>query len=220
MPERLETEGEALNVPGALRTLERLEGFEVGLYRRTEGLTWMFWGLITAGIYFTYSTVGASYGDVPPSVWFEFLWAPWVAAGIAATVALWRSIHLAAQVPLGLRKGLRETLPWVSIYGLLFVLGFFLYARLGDDWTLREPGYVMVLLALASGIVAMATTCTRSARRMILTVAILALAAALALATVVPYADATALYMVQTLTGVAVLGGGWFLGGLWLTLRG
>ena len=89
--------GEPLTVRGALETLTRLEGLEIGLYRRLEGITWMLWGLVTAGIYFTFAAVAQGFDPSP--AWLSFLWVPWVAAGIIATIRIWRTAHLAAGSP-------------------------------------------------------------------------------------------------------------------------
>lgn len=75
----------------AARALAEAARYEGALQQRTEGLTWMVWALATPAIFLTYgfaAVVGAP-GHVMP-----FLWVPWVAAGVATTVALWRSAAL------------------------------------------------------------------------------------------------------------------------------
>lgn len=210
--------GEPMSIERALSTIQKLEGLEIGLYQRTEGITWMLWGFITAGIYFMFSTFGAAMEDDLPD-WLGFLWAPWVAAGIAATMAIWRSAHLASGAQFQARAMRGYSLIYLVTYFVLFFLAFFLLHTYGSTWNLKEPGVVMIVLGVASTLVAHLTTSSAPARSMLRIVGALALVAALVLA-LVPYSVPWHAYAYQTFAGVIILGGGWFLGGLYLTLKG
>lgn len=213
MPEP--TNGEPLSVEGALRTIQDLEGLEMGLYQRTEGVTWMVWGLVTAGLYASFGMArGAS---ATMADWTQFLWAPWIAAGVTATIVLWKTAHLAAhRIPVGPHR--YRSMLYFVVYFLVFWVGFFLYHRWGVG-NLREPGLIMGLLALAPSLVVFVTPATTNARRMVVAVSVVVVAAAVALA-FRTYPSADDAYAVQTVAGAVCVGGGWFLGGLWLTTKG
>src|SRR5438552_1798189 len=89
---------DALSVTAAIQTLQRYEGFEARLYLRTEGMTWMLWGLVAAGIFLTYQAV-APFVAGHDFLLVAFLWMPWSAAGVLATVALWRGARAANPGP-------------------------------------------------------------------------------------------------------------------------
>ena len=210
--------GEPLTVQGAIRTLRELEGLEIGLYQRTEGITWMLWGFVTAGIYFTFGMFGSVYEDAMP-LWARLVWVPWVLAGVVATAAVWRSAHLSTGSPFRWRENRRFGTLYGLVYAFLFMAGFWILTAVGQDWQLKEPGLVMIILGVASTAVGFLTTASASARRMAALVGTIAVAAALALA-FIPYSAEWQAYAYQTLAGVGILGGGWFLGGLYLTLKG
>lgn len=75
----------------AARVLAQARDYEADLRTRTGGITWMLWGLVSCGIFLSYafvSVLGAG------GFWMNFLWVPWVLAGILAMNALWRSAAL------------------------------------------------------------------------------------------------------------------------------
>lgn len=210
--------GEPLTVEAALQTITSLERFEVGLYQRTEGIMWMLWGLVTAGIYFTYATMGQALENFPE--WAPFLWMPWVAAGVTATYSLWRSAHLTVPSEKSKKEGLRDM--WISggLFMAVMFLGGMIFGIYGDRFTLLEPAYFQILMGVASFAMAFLARNSEAGRRMLVAVGILSVATALAAGVVVPYASVGQAYMVQTLVGVAAVGGGWFAGGLYLTVKG
>lgn len=79
-------------------TIARLEAFEAPLRRRTGGITWMIWAIVTAGIFISYEMVQ---GITLPGPVLWFLWAPWVAAGQLLTGAVWNSVALTLGLPEG-----------------------------------------------------------------------------------------------------------------------
>lgn len=85
--------GETFTPQEAARALAEASRFEDALAERTGGITWMVWGIVTPGIFLTYSFFGALDAG---GWWLGLVWMPWVAAGILTTVMLWRSAALAA----------------------------------------------------------------------------------------------------------------------------
>lgn len=209
--------GEPFTVEGAVKTIQRWETLETGLQLRTEGITSIVWGLVTAGLFVSYMCAGVI---VVEAWWFDVLWVPWIAAGVAATMLIWRSAHLTA------KKQFPRTswaiffwifCTWLATWTVAWTVFFLTRSQIH----LLEPGFATLVLGLVSAIVPSIPTARFSApsRRMNLVVGVLALAAVLVMA-VVPYASDDYAYLVQTLAGVVLIGGGWFLGGAWLMAKG
>lgn len=114
-----ETMTDTLTPDEAARMLTQASRYEDALLRRTEGITWMIWGLATPGIFVTYAFASVLAGA---GWWMALLWIPWVAAGVLATAALWRSAALssprlrAAQAPGAWVRGAL----WVAAVSALF----------------------------------------------------------------------------------------------------
>lgn len=89
---------ETLTPQEAVRALAKAHDWEAALHGRTQGLTWMVWGLATPATFLTYSFAAVlaevDGATVPAWVW-NVLWVPWILAGVIATVALWRAAALA-----------------------------------------------------------------------------------------------------------------------------
>ncbi|MEA3200704.1 MAG: hypothetical protein QOE90_2132 [Thermoplasmata archaeon] len=86
------TETAEMSPLDAARVLAKARDYEEDLRARTAGITWMIWGFATCGIFLTYGFFSVADAQ---GWWTSFLWAPWIAAGILATNALWRSASLA-----------------------------------------------------------------------------------------------------------------------------
>lgn len=87
---------ENLTPQQAARMLADASRYEDGLMHRTEGLTFMAWGLVTSGTFVSYGF--AALLDAPTWV-YATLWLPWILVGIAFTFALVRSAALASSRP-------------------------------------------------------------------------------------------------------------------------
>lgn len=73
----------------ALATIARTTAFEEPLKRRTEGVTWMVWGFVTAGVMLSQNAVTLALGFHPDrDMWVVPVL--WLLAGVAATTAVWR----------------------------------------------------------------------------------------------------------------------------------
>lgn len=213
--------GEPLTVRGALQTITNLEGLETGLFQRTEGITNIVWGLVVAGMFFAYQALGSAFPDTG-SYWGPVLWVPWIAAGVLASVVVWRSAHLSANVPFDTAHGKREGFVYMGVFVTVMFVGFLVFGVfLADEGLrLREPGYMMGLMSLAIIIVSffIRNRSSRAARRAHFTIGSLGIVATLLLATLSPVDNSA--YFLQTVAGALLLGGGWLVSGIYLTLKG
>lgn len=213
--------GERLSVQRALQTICELEGLEPRLLLRTEGMTWMIWGLVGPGIFFTYHAFFAELGS-DSGVIFSLLWLPWVALGVIATAALWHGVHADARSGRTAKQGMLEGAAYMGLFLGVMFLGFTIFAFMNDQLELREPGLVTLMLGVTMLLLAFLPYPRSSpyARRMNLVVGLLMVAAAVALGTLIDYGSADRAHFVQTIVGASVGGAGWFFGGLYLFTKG
>lgn len=203
--------------------LERALAYEDSLRGRTEGITWMLWGLVLGAIMFMYAGMGALYDEAPAlRPLLMVLWVPWVLAGAALTAALWRTAALAARAPaFAGPRGLLVAAAWVGA----ILLGFALVAALPHA---RNPESAPVL-ALGVAWLALGATnllrATPDGRRVLLAVGATLVVAGLALVLALPAPaygapdEAQARFLQDLLRGglVALVP---FAAGLWQALRG
>lgn len=216
-----------------LQALEEVRGalrVEESLRSRTEGLTWIVWGLVSAATFLTFEAVTSLYygntpfaQDVPYEEqrapwWTGGLWVPWLLIGILTTYALWRSAALAS--PAVAERGPRH---------LVVLVGW--VAAVAAGWTLAllalPDANVSTFPVLGLGtawIFLGALNLYRGSRRGRLVAT--AIGAAIFLlgfvmaATVSPHASVDRSAAVVGLFGAVVTGLVPFAGGLWQTLRG
>lgn len=112
---------ETLTPQQAARVLADASRYEDGLRHRTEGLTFMAWGLVASGTFVAYAL--ASILDAPAWV-FATLWAPWIAVGIAFTFALHRSVALTRERPEEAPSGSdwAKTLVVTAVVGIAYAI--------------------------------------------------------------------------------------------------
>lgn len=205
---------QAMTAQDALHALRDLPRYEERLTARAGGLTFMLWGLATAGIFTTYAAAAEPL-EARGAYWaFGVLWVPWTAAGIAASAALWSSHAVTMRRAPGAREGLRQS--------LLFTFGFLalaaaLFAVLdlwaGVEWDVNG------VLAVASGLFAILVGLLQrkawgpGARNVAVAGACMVLAG-VALG-VSGTGGAAAAF-----TAAAVVGSGWFLAGVATYARG
>lgn len=131
MTETVEGAGEQLTPESAVQTIEEARGYEEPLRRRTEGVTWMIWGLVAAGIQLSFSALSSLFRPyTPPGVKASeglagTLVVPvWVVLGILLTVAAWRIASLKAS-DLSVRPS-RVALGALVFVGVLYGVWFLL----------------------------------------------------------------------------------------------
>lgn len=142
----------SFSVEEAVEEIGRVEALSDALEARTSALTWMVWGLTMAGIFVSYSYVGAIFDAYSPDVevLFPVLWIPWVAMAVVITRVLWSSAGLV--MPADLQGGGREgILSGVVFLGLIFG-GLFLVSRV--DVAMLEPAVVLLAVGVATGALA------------------------------------------------------------------
>jgi hypothetical protein len=205
---------ETLTVEQAVATIEAARQYEEPLRRRTEGVTWMLWGLVTAGLFASGTALGLVVGFSHPAIaLYPFVW---LAAGIAGTKAVW-SIAGVSLPPTreGQRRSLLSILAAAAVVAVAWGVPSALlpeaalppFALLGN----AAPWVVLGLLNphRATGV---------GRRAMVAAGAGIAL---VALVTSPLVANAGhAAWDIVTLLGIVAGGGGPFLAGLWQALRG
>lgn len=97
----------------SLRLIGRAIAHETSLRSRTEGLTWMAWGVVLAAIFLMYAASGPLSEDAATRAWLTLLWVPWVLAGAAFTAVLWRTAALGRPLPRP-AAGWRVTALWIG----------------------------------------------------------------------------------------------------------
>lgn len=128
---------EALTPEGALATIDRAVRVESALRRRTEGLTWMVWGIVTGATFLSYDAAGDWFGDDGGwPAWAGFLWVGWLAVGAVFTFALWRTAAVAEPMPTRRPGGAVAAVAWVAAGFVGFALVFWAFpGRLSDGMT-------------------------------------------------------------------------------------
>lgn len=143
---------EPLTPQEAARALSKAQSWEDALHARTAGLTWMVWGIVTPAVFLTYGFV-AVVGELeradPPWWLWNVLWVPWIAAGVTATVALWRSAALAVPSLDSPRDRRRALLGGVGFSALLFA-AFLLLEPDSAIVPLGAIGAMWLLMALTN----------------------------------------------------------------------
>lgn len=134
----------------AARVVASASRYEDSLVQRTEGLTQMVWGLVTPAIFVTYAFAGLVHA---PGWVFALLWAPWVAAGAAATMALWRSAALSRPGGMAFERPRGFLLRFLAV-SAVFMGAFSLLQPDGTTVPLAVVGAVWTLMALLNVICA------------------------------------------------------------------
>lgn len=228
------TEPETLEAEQALATIDETLGHEAALRSRTEGLTWMIWGLVTAGWTLTYDAIAwiARPDGVPEDVIpiltripeFSLLTLvplPWVVAGGLVTWGLWRTAALSDpslddERPAGawLTAGFSAFV--VALWATLF---FGLVVPLDFPGTADTMGLIVLGITWATFGWVQPVRLTGRARRVCVVIGAILLATGLltAFALGQDHPDANA---IATPVAVLVGGGAPLAGGLWQALRG
>lgn len=216
--ERLATTFDAQEAATVIR---RMEGYEAGLHRRTEGITWMIWALVFAGITMSYWVMGLltppgteDAGGLPDGG-LVIPWIGWVLAGGLATAAVWRGAALRGA------SGLRHVAALGAIMALmwiLFIASWFVPAALTQHLFAVGP---LVLFGIATLIVVSTGLMPLSAegRTVGRVVALAQIGGGLLFGLAVAWGRAS-LPVAPELAATLFLGGAWMAAGLWQSTRG
>lgn len=223
MPETAEPE---MTARQAWATIDEAIRFEEGLRSRTEGLTWILWGLINAAIFLSYEAVATLYygADAPLATtadpaqqrspwWVGGLWVPWILVGAAATYALWKSAALSSRHVRD--RPPRHALAVVAYVAFIFVGWAIALVALPDR---AESVYPMLGLGTAWVVLAALDPyrATVTGRRVAGAVGVLIVAFGVVVALLVP----PDLHNVSGLSAALVTGAVPLAAGLWQSLRG
>lgn len=207
-----------LTAEQAVETIQRAQTYEEPLRRRTEGVTWMIWGLVTVGISLGFASIQEFFGSTGAPWWYYPLnLFGWVLAGGVFTYALWRIAALGTPSlrPRGRRSALAGLL-WLPLvyaaWGLVLLVGPGLHE------TVIIPASIGITWTFLGGVNAFKATPT--GRRVLLAAGLLILVGAAAFAYATAGQPERIRWTAHTAFLIVVAGGAPFVGGLWQSLRG
>lgn len=212
----------------AATVIREIEGYEQGLRRRTEGIMWMIWSLVFAGIAMSYWTMGLlsppgtpDAAEVLPDRGLVTPWIGWVVAGGLATMAVWRSAALKREGETRGDAGLRHMASLAAIMvgtWLLFIASWALPASIAQYLYAGGP---LVILGLSTLIVVSTPLMrlTTQGRRVARAAAIAQVAIALLYALLLEWGAASPAVPAELLAAL-VVGGSWLAAGLWQSSQG
>lgn len=207
-------EGRKLGLTEAVHRIDEALAEEGSLRVRTEGLTWILWGLVTAGTVLTFDAVAFAWGIHEP--WFTLLWVPWIVLGAAVTSVLWRSAALS-------RPGLDEHRQGGVLVSAAYV-AFILAVWFPVLWLFPElTSDTIAVLSIGTAWTFFGATnpfnVTATGRRVMTLQGVVILLAGVLLAATLP-SDAGAANRASTLVNLLVSAGVPILGGAWQATRG
>lgn len=209
-----ESEG-ALSYTQAAEVIRDAAAYEEPLRRRTEGVTWMLWGLVTAGMVASGSALAWTFPYPHPVL--DWYWPLWVLAGIVGTKAVWGIAGVA--LPARHESPRRSLVAFLAGFVLL-VAGFWFLAVSVPEPQLPPLGLAMFAMPwLLLGISNLART-TPVGRRVLAAVGGLMLLAALATVPLYPPGPVDPNFYLMSNIIVAAGGGIPFVLGAWQALRG
>lgn len=201
---------EPLSAQDAAQVLGDLPRYEESLTARAAGLTLMLWGLVAAGTFMTYASFhGLLDHEAAWTRVLGFAWVAWAAAGVAATLFVWRSHAIALH---GRHRDrptlLRIAAGLVAFAVLLYGLVALYLSPLADGWNMA--GLVLLAHALLTLLVALwlRSPAARPVRRSLSWAA-----AGLLLVGLLLTASSVEMGVVLML-GALLVGGAWFLAGI------
>lgn len=215
-----------LTLQRAVETIDRANRFEEPLRRRTEGVTWMVWGLVTMGLalganHFNLWTYESGLQHRFSQVALLALWGlAWLGLGLALSAAVWRIAGIAAPGigPTARRSALASA--GALAVGIGVLAGLAVLAGLGQrplPWSAQMlPIGAAWWVAGVANLRRMTPLGRRVTMAIGVTIALLAVASALLVGPGYGRGTGSEAWMAIA----AVTGGVPFLGGLWQTLRG
>lgn len=200
----------------AAATIEQARGFEEPLRRRTEGVTWMIWGIVPAGIQLSFDAA-KDYVQPFPGWLDPLILLGWPLLGIAMTYAVWRIAVLNKPGLSGHR--------WRSMLGAALWLPA-VYASMGLAFMLFGVGWQGAFLPLvgigATWLVLGATNtfkATPTGRKVLVAIGAIILGVAVGIAATVDLASDVGTTLTE-LAAIFVAGGVPVLAGLIQSVRG
>lgn len=214
----------AFDAREAATVIREMEGYEEGLRRRTEGITWMIWSLVFAGISMSYWVMGIlsppgaeDAAAILPDRGLVSPWIGWVVAGGLAIGAVWRGAALREGSPLRQVGALAAIM--VSMW-LLFIASWFVPAAMTQYLYAAGP---LALFGLAALLVVSTRLVPWSARgrrvARIVALAQVGVAAFYGILQALGLFPSPAVVPVELL-GTIVVGAMWLGAGLWHTSQG
>jgi hypothetical protein len=100
----------------AMASIAEVTRRDDALKARTEGLTWVIWGMGNAGAALTYVALSP---DLSIEWWMPPLAALWILASVIVSAGLWRSAALPFRPGFTLKRGLVFFLAWPLLLSLL-----------------------------------------------------------------------------------------------------
>lgn len=195
---------ETLTPQEAAAALARANRWEDRLAHRTEGISWMIWGLVSAGVW---TTLQAASSLPLTALGFASTWIAWLLAGTAMTYALWRSAALTKPATI------RPAPWWTHLVKALLVGGGLLLLHYVVEPT--TPAFAVAFIGLLwIGLALLTRRWSPLGRRAALAIGLLILLGGV----LIPYALAGMQAMM--LAAALVTGSIPLLGGFWQTLRG
>lgn len=216
----------------AARTIEEARSYERPLRRRAEGVTWMIWGLVAAGIQLSFSAApslvrpyapeAVPAHEVLPAWYSPLVVLGWLTVGVAFTHAVWRIASLKA--PELSARPLRTALGGLLFVGLIYG-GFAVLSWLGGE--LPEALFPTLAIGaawLGVGVLDVFQTTDRG-RRTLVAIGVLVLAAGVLAAVLLPWSgviEYSDRLTYDTTAPITILAGGGIplLAGLWQGIRG
>lgn len=208
----------------AASVIREMEGYEEGLRRRTEGITWMIWALVFAGIVMSYWVMGLlsppgtpEAAEILPDRGLLTPWIGWAVAGGLATSALWRGAALKGA------SGLRHVGALGAIMAgtwVLFIASWLLPAAISQHLYAGGP---LAFFGLSTLLVIRAklVPLTPQGRSVASVAALAQVAGALAFGLLLASgAVPVAGILPAELLGAVAIGATWLAAGLWQTSRG
>lgn len=201
------------NVHEAVETIGRATAYDMPLRRRTEGVTWMIWGLATAVVFLAFSTLDPT----------RFVsWIPiivlWPLLGIVGTSAAWRIAAL-SRATLAPQASRMSTSAIVIMVGLAIALVVSLAVTGGNGPSPPLLASVLTVLPWAAFAALQWRRMTPGGQRTMVWTGVSMFLAMLAILQFVMVPDAEHA-PANLLIAVALLGGPPFALGLWRTFRG
>ncbi len=218
-----ETANETLEPREALATISDTVQLEQALRSRTEGVTWMIWGLVFAGYELSFDAAAWLVRPDPfPALVGWVMWLPWVLAGTLVTIALWRTAAVSAPALEERRPaGWLVTAAWVVFVGAAWQGSFLLLVEpLGLPGTPETLGSIVIGLAWVLLGVLDPFGVTERGRHVTEVIGLTMIVAGVLVAGLLPHEASAYTNRVATLAIVTVGGLAPVLGGYWQAVRG